>query len=456
MCSRTTSLPECRGTLGRREFVRSGLVGLSSLGLADLFALESRAEVAGRPVASNKALLVVWLWGGPSHMETFDLKPLAPPEYRGEFRPIATNVPGIEISEHLPLLAARADKFALIRSCHHDSPGHVSSTHTMLTGYPGELAEAPPFRPKYPDVWAVTNHVLGQRTAGMPPHIVLPTMRYHGASYLGQQLEPLVVAGDPNEPSFAMPNLIAAPAVRPRIDTRLGLLKEFDRLRRDIDSSGQFETLDRFHQKAASILTSDRVARAFDINQEEPETRDRYGRNVIGQRCLLARRLIEAGARIVSVDFSHVPGQKAFSWDDHASVWNIFEEMRRRLPVLDQVVSALIDDLTDRRLNDEVLLVVMGEMSHTPRISNFNGQPGREHWGNTMSILLSGGGLRMGQVVGATNRKGDEVIQRPVTPGDVLATWYRALGVPLDLQFTDYAGRPTSILPQGEPIKELC
>ncbi|HTM56696.1 MAG TPA: DUF1501 domain-containing protein [Pirellulales bacterium] len=456
MFNPTTMLSKCPGTLDRREFVRSGLVGLSSLGLADLFALESQAAAAGGSHSSNKALLVLWLWGGPSHMETFDLKPLAPAEYRGEFRPIATSVPGIEISEHLPLLAARADKFSLLRSCHHDSPGHVNSTHTMLTGYPGELAEAPPFRPKYPDVWAVTNQVLGERAPGMPPHVVLPTMRYQGSAYLGQHLEPLVVAGDPNEPSFTMPNLTAGPAERPRIQTRLSLLKEFDRLRHDIDQAGHFESLDRFQQKAAALLTSDRVARAFDINQEETATRDRYGRNVVGQRCLLARRLIEAGARIVSVDFATVPGQKAFSWDDHASVWNIFEEMRRRLPVLDQVVAALIDDLHDRGLSDEVLLVVMGEMSHTPRLSNFNGQPGREHWGNTMSLLLSGGGLRMGQVVGATNRKGDEIIERPITPGDVLATWYRALGVPLDLQFTDLAGRPTPILLEGSPIKELC
>lgn len=448
--------PRCRGTLDRRSFVRSGLVGLSSLGLADLLALEGQAAVAGRSVANNKALLVVWLWGGPSHMETFDLKPDAPSEYRGEFRPIATNVPGIEISEHLPRLAARADKYSIIRSCHHDSPGHVNSTHTMLTGYPGELVEALPYRPKYPDVWAVANQVLGERAAGMPPHIVLPFMRYQGSAYLGQTLDPLVVAGDPNEPKFAMPNLTAAPAARPRIDTRLGLLKQFDRLRRDVDAGGQFDSLDRFHQKAASVLTSDRVARAFDIHQEDAATRERYGRNVVGQRCLLARRLIEAGARIVSVDFANVPGQKAGSWDDHASVWNIFEQMKIRLPVLDQVVSALIDDLHQRGLSDDVLLVVMGEMSHTPRMSNFNGQPGREHWGNTMSLLLSGGGLRNGQVVGATNRKGDEILTRPVTPNDVLATWYHALGIPLDLHFTDLAGRPTPILPSGQPIAELC
>lgn len=453
---RPLAASRCVGTLSRRSFVRSGLVGLSSLGLADLLRLEAQARDAGRQPQSNKALLVLWLWGGPSHMETFDLKPDAPAEFRGEFHPIATNVPGIEISEHLPLLARRADKFSLIRSCSHDSPGHVNSTHTMLTGYPGDLNEQPPFRPRYPDAWAVANKVLGQRESGFPPHVVIPHMRYQGAAYLGASLDPLVVGGDPNEPKFQMPNLTAKPEQRPRIGERLDLLASFDRLRRDIDHSGAMDALDEFHQQAAGMLTSDRLAQAFDIHSEDDATRERYGRNIVGQRCLLARRLIEAGSRIVSVDFPHVPGQKAFSWDDHASVWNIFDEMRARLPVLDQVVSALIDDLYQRGLQDDVLLVVMGEMSHTPRLSNFNGQPGREHWGNTMSIFMAGGGLRNGQVVGATSRKGDEIIERPVAPADVLATWYQFLGIPLDLHFTDYAGRPTPILPQGEPISELC
>jgi hypothetical protein len=289
----------------------------------------------------------------------------------------------------------------------------------------------------------------------MPPHVVLPTMRYQGAAYLGSSLDPLVVQGDPNEPSFTMPNLAAPAPVRPRMSERLSLLTAFDRLRRDLDHGRAMESLDQFHQQAFAMLTSDKVARAFDINAEDPRTRDRYGRTIIGQRCLLARRLIEAGARIVSVDFPHVPGQKAFSWDDHASVWNIFEEMQARLPVLDQVVSALVEDLYGRGLSDQVLLVVMGEMSHTPRLSNFQGRPGREHWGNTMSIFMAGGGLKNGQVIGATNRQGDEVVQRRLTPCDVLATWYKFLGVPLDLRFTDFAGRPTPILPQGRPIDEL-
>lgn len=445
----------CIGTLNRRSFVRSGLTGLSTLALADLLRFEARAAAAGQAAPNKKALLVLWLWGGPSHMETFDLKPDAPAEFRGEFHPIGTNVPGIQICQHLPLLAQRADKFSLIRSCGHDSPGHVNSTHTMLTGHPGELNEQPPFRPKYPDVWAVANKLLGEREPGFPPHIVVPHMRYQGAAYLGAQLDPLVVAGDPNEPKFKMPNLTAPPEFRPRMNERLSLLSNFDRLRRDIDASGSMDSLDEFHQQAATMLTSDRVARAFDIQAEDDATRERYGRNVVGQRCLLARRLIEAGARIVSVDFPHVPGQKAFSWDDHASVWNIFDEMRTRLPVLDQVVSAMIDDLYDRGLQDDVMLVVMGEMSHTPRLSNFNGQPGREHWGNTMSIFLSGGGMPGGRVVGATSRKGDEIVERPVRPADVLATWYHFLGIPLDTHFTDYGGRPTPILPHGEPILEL-
>lgn len=448
-------LARCPGTIDRRGFVRSGLTGLASLGLADLLRCESQARAAGQAPPSDKALLVVWLWGGPSHMETFDLKPQAPAEFRGEFSPIATNVPGIEISEHLPRLAGLADKFTIIRSCQHNSPGHVNSTHTMLTGYPGEAVETPPYRPKYPDVFSVANRVLAERADGVPPYFGMPAMRYHGAAYLGGSLDPLVVGGDPNEPKFAMPNLTAGEALRPRLGERLSLLEDFDRLRRDIDATRSMDSLDEFNAKAMSMLTSDRIGQAFDLAAEDPRVRDRYGRHIVGQRCLLARRLIEAGARMVTVDFPHVPGQKAFSWDDHASVWNIFEQMKIRLPVLDQVVSALIEDLYARGLDEKVLLVVMGEMSHTPRLSNFKGQPGREHWGNTMSIFMAGGGLNNGQVIGATNSKGDEVVQRPLSPCDVLATWYRFLGVPLDLHFTDFAGRPTPILPHGQPLAEL-
>ena len=443
----------CLGTYSRRDFVRTGLIGLSSLGLSELFRLESQAATGTTRRA--KSMILLWLWGGPSHMETFDLKPDAPTEYRGEFRPIPTNVPGIEISEHLPKLARLADKFALIRSLHHDSPGHVNSTHTVMTGYPGETIETPPFQPRYPDARAVIYKSLGPRTPQVPPHVALPYTKYYGGAYLGKQFDPLVVTGEPGSADFRSPVVAVEEVLRPRFSERINLLGQLDRYRRQLDTAGAMSALDEFQQQASTVLTSDATRRAFDLAAEPAATHERYGRHVVGQRCLLARRLVEAGVRLVTVDFSTVPGQKAFSWDDHASVWNIFEQMKIRLPVLDQVVSALIEDIYERHLQDEILLVVMGEMSHTPRLSNFNGQPGREHWGQTMSVLLSGGGLRMGQVVGATSPKGDEPMQRPLTPNDLLATWYQAFGISRDLSFRDYAGRPTPVLPHGKPIAEL-
>jgi len=432
--------------------LRSGLVGLTSLGLADLLRLESAAGPSAR---NRKSVLVVWLWGGPSHMETFDLKPGAPSEYRGDFRPIPTNVPGIAISEYLPRLARLADKFALIRSLHHDSPGHVNSTHTLMTGYPGETVETPPFRPRHPDVWAVATKLLGPSLPGMPPFVALPRTRYNGAAYLGAGLEPLVVSGNPHGPDFQPPRLTLGTAERPRFRERLDLARHFDELRRDLDTSGQGAAMDVFQEQAADILTSNATRRAFDIHSEDPRVRARYGQHEVGQRCLLARRLIEAGARIVTVDFPCVPGQKAFSWDDHASVWNIFEQMKIRLPVLDQVISALVDDIHQRGLDKDVLLLVMGEMSHTPRLNYAGGQPGREHWAQSMSVFLSGGGLRMGQAIGSTNHKGDEPRERPLTPSDFLATLYQYLGISLRTQFTDHTGRPVALLPGGAPIGEL-
>jgi hypothetical protein len=388
-------------------------------------------------------------------METFDLKPNAPSEFRGEFRPIATRVPGLTISEHLPRLAKLADKFALLRSLHHSSPGHINSTHTMLTGYPGELVESPPYRPKYPDIWAVTNKVLGERRVGMPAQVALPRTRYSGAAYLGGSLDPLLVAADPSATNYRPPEITLTEALRPRFAERRNLLRAFDTFRRQADATGLAGALDTFQEKAVTVLTSEGARKAFDISQEPERVRDRYGRHDVGQRCLLARRLVEAGVRLVTIDFPCVRGQKAFSWDDHASVWNIFEQMKVRLPVLDQVVSALVEDLHQRGLAKDVLLLVMGEMSHTPKLNYFQGQPGREHWSQAMSVFLSGGGMAMGQAIGSTNHKGEEPRDRPLTPNDLLATLYQYLGIPLKTQFTDHAGRPVSILPHGNPIDEL-
>jgi hypothetical protein len=388
-------------------------------------------------------------------METFDLKPDAPAEYRGEFRPIATSVPGIEISEKLPLLAQLADKFCVIRSCAHDSPGHVNSTHTVLTGYTGELIETPPFEPKFPDIFSVAHKVLPARRTAMPQYIGLPVLPYVGGAHLGPSCGPFSVASDPNLVSFKVPNLTLDDARRARLVGRTSLLAGFDQLRTDIDRSGVMDALDTFERQALTMLTGSAVHNAFDLSREDPKLRDRYGRTTVGQRCLLARRLIEAGARLVAVDFPAVPGQKAFSWDDHASAWNIFEQMSIRLPVMDRAVAALIADLCGRGLDRNTLVILMGEMGRTPRLSNFQGQPGREHWGAAMSIVMAGGGLPMGQVIGATTGRGEEPKERRLQPADVLATWYKYLGIDHQRTFPDRSGRPIALLARGEPIREL-
>jgi uncharacterized protein (DUF1501 family) len=446
--------PRCPGTFNRRSFLRAGAAALGGLSLADLLRLEAQSREAQRST-SPKSVIVLWLWGGASHMETFDLKPDAPSEYRGDFRPIHTNIPGLDISEHLPRLARLGDKFALIRSLHHNSPGHVNSTHTLLSAYPGDLVEGGDYKPRYPFVWSVANKMLGERRPGLPQYVAMPRVRYQGAAYLGRQYEPLVVSADPSTAGYQPPDISLAAADRPRFGQRAELLRQFDGIRRDLDQTGAMEAMDGFQRRAADILTSGAAREAFDLTREDGRVRDRYGRHAVGQRCLLARRLIEAGTRIVTIDFPCVPGQKAFSWDDHASVWNIFEQMRIRLPVLDQVVSALIEDLHMRGLADDTLLIVTGEMSHTPRLNYFNGQPGREHWARSMSLLLAGGGLRMGQAVGATNSRGEEPRVRPITPNDFQATLYRWFGIPLETSFLDHAGRPVHIVPNGRVIEEL-
>ena len=454
MSASASTFRTCPGTLPRRGVLRAGGAALAGLSLGQLLRAESAPSPGATPRAP-KSLIVLWLWGGISHMETFDLKPQAPAEYRGEFAPIPTVVPGLEISEHLPRLASCADRFSLLRSVTHDSNGHVNSTHTLLTGYPGEPVELAPFLPRHPDLWSVASKYTPADPHGAPAHVAMPRIRYNGSAYLGGGLDPFLVTADPNTPEFSVPNLALNGVSPNRFTDRLSLQQRFDQFRRQADQRHLMDSIDLSDRAAVALLTGDRVRSAFDLSLEDHATRERFGRHAVGQQCLLARRLVEAGVRLVSIDFPCVPGQKAFSWDDHASVWNIFEQMKIRLPVLDQVVSALVNDLHDRGLANDVLFLVTGEMSHTPRLSNHQGQPGREHWGRTMTVFASGGGLRMGQVIGSSGPKGDEPTERPLQPTDLLATWYRHLGVPLDLQPRDFGGRPTPLLPHGRPIAEL-
>ncbi len=440
----------CIGTTPRRAFLRAALTGFSALGASDLLRLQA---ATANPGGRGPSMIVVWLWGGPSHMETFDMKPDAPEGYRGLFRPIATSVPGVEICEKLPRLASLADKLAIVRSISHDSPGHVNSTHTVLTGYPGDLVETPPFAPKHPYAFHAANRFLPE-TSGLPKWVAMPDLVYEGGGGLGRSYGPFKVKADPNSPDFKVPELVLDEARRARLGGRSRLLAGFDAARKVMDDPAT-RPFDEFQRRALDVLTSNAARDAFDLSREPDVLRDRYGRDVVGQRCLLARRLVEAGVRLVTVDFPCVPGQKAFSWDDHASVWNIFEQMEIRLPVLDRAVSALIEDVYARGLDRETLIVVMGEMGRTPKLSNFNGQPGREHWGKAMSVLLSGA-VPTGQVIGSTTPRGEEPRDRPLTPNDLVATWYRHLGIDHTLTYHDTTGRPIALLPHGEPIAELA
>ena len=436
-------------------------------GLSQVMRLRAvTGESGGR--RDDTAIILVWLTGGLSHMDTYDLKPETPLEYRGEFAPIRSNVPGIEVGELLPLHAKIADKFSLIRSASHGFGDHDGAHKRMLTGRIPKSAVG--FVNDAPSVGCIVNKVrehvrpdMLAFTSGQRPDTNADSYS-QGAGYLGRSYEPFLL-GDPSLEKWSVPNLSIVPELSPRMADRRTLRTEFDRLRSEIDALGAMASGDQFRQKAFSLLTSDAARRAFDISQETPAIRDRYGRHAYGQQALLARRLVEAGASFANVVMEHPggssPPQTLYNWDCHAVNCHVFKDARWRFPPFDQAVSALIEDVYQRGLDRKVMIIVMGEFGHTPRINSQPGtgtgivQPGRDHWPQAMSILVSGGGLRMGQVVGSTNRLGEVPQERPLSPNDLWATAYRHLGIDTELTFPDLSGRPMPILPDGEPIREL-
>ena len=454
--------------LSRRRFLGMSSLASLAMGSAEMMRLrEVAAESSQRK--RDTSVILVWLTGGLSHMDTYDMKYRAPAEYRGDFHPVQTNVPGIEICEHLPLHAQVADRFTLIRSISHRFGGHDGAHKRVLTGRipktpTGFVNDAPSVgsivaRMRTHERPDVLNFTSGQR-AGTNVDAYS-----QGSAYLGKSYAPFLVPGDPSDADFSIPNLSVVPELQPRLKERQALVSRFDRLRREIDHSGVMESSDRFQQKAFSLLTSDRVRRAFDLSQEDQRLRDRYGWNPYGQQALLARRLVEAGTSFANVVMEH-PGAKAprnvvYNWDCHAVNCHVFDDARWRLPYFDQAVSALIEDLYERGLDRKVMLVVTGEFGHTPRISYSKGtntritQPGRDHWPGAMSMLVSGGGIPTGQVIGETNARGEQPKERPLSPNDLWATVYRHLGIDFEHAFPDHAGRPMPILADGMPIREL-
>jgi hypothetical protein len=410
----------------------------------------------------DTSVILLYLHGGPSQLETYDLKPEAPIEYRSVFRPIATNVPGIDICELFPQQARLADKFALVRSLNHDIGIHSDGGIIVLTGKrPSVLDPTSQSKSEHPDFGSVASRERGMGKTVVPPYVAIPRQPYMTRpTYLGPQHAAYEV-GDPSAVNYRPPTLtMDAGRDGKSLEDRRTLLAQFDRYRRDVDASGIADASDKFRELAFQMLTSPQTAAAFDLANEPDELRDRYGRHLWGQGCLLARRLAEAGTALVSV-FIDTPkrGQEFTNWDDHimnaGRPGHFADYMRVRLPYMDQALSALIEDIYAKSLDRKILVVVMGEFGRTPRLSRNANGVGRDHWPQAYTALVSGGGLRMGQVVGATNSKSEFPTDRPYSPQDMLATIYRHLGIDTTRTFPDFAGRPVPILKEGAPIREL-
>jgi hypothetical protein len=404
------------------------------------------------------------MWGGPSQLETFDMKPDAPSDYRGPLSPIRTNVPGLEICEYMPLLAQRADRFSLIRSLHHEMSAHNDGSIEVLTGktprVPDLTSQA---HSEHPDFGMVASRLRGPRADGLPQYVGVQRAPFMtNPAYLGVAHRSFDT-GDPSRPGFSPPNLTLVTGVdNRRLDNRKSLIRQFDRFRRAADATGTMEGIDNFRADAFQLLTSRSVSNAFDLGRESSSTRDRYGRHRWGQSCLLARRLVEAGSAVINIDATATcDTSKNFSWDDHAGAFHLDYAQRERLPQMDQALSALLDDLHSRSLNKRVLLLACGEFGRTPRVThapvNFSNQIGlgRDHWPQAFSALIAGGQLRMGQVVGETNSKSEFPVRDPVTPQDLMATVYRHLGIDPSITFPDFSGRPVPLLSTGRPIAQL-
>ena len=458
MKATTTS---CPGPVSRRSFLEAGSLALGGLALNDLLRSRAVAKAAGRE-STDTSVILIWLQGGPSHMETYDLKPEAPADYRGECVPISTVAPGMDICEYLPLHAQVADKFTLIRSISHGFANHAAGAGRVLSGYkPFKLLDP---LAQYPCLGPVVSKMLeGRRDPSMPRYVANATNVYGGGSAsLGPAYLPFVVSGDPNAPDFKVENLSLSPNVKDRLDDRSLLLKSFDRLRRDIDRSRVMESMDKYNREAISLLTSSKAQKAFDLSEENPKLRDRYGRHKWGQRALLARRLVEAGTSFVTMQMQNpgIPGAIG-NWDIHAVNGHLFEDTRARLPAFDRAIATLIEDIYQRGLDQKVMVIVSGEFGRTPHINPQKGtqsgvvQPGRDHYPGAMSVLVSGGGMETGQVVGSTTAKGERPKDRQLDPNDLLATVYRFLGIDYQAMVPDTSGRPVPLIPYGTPIREL-
>jgi len=432
----------CEGAT-RRDCLKLGLAGLFGGGLVG--ALRSTAAAAVNPARQAKACILIWMDGGPSHYETFDPKPDAPQEFRGQFDAIATKSSGVRFSQHMRRLGSISDKFAVIRSIRHDQGNHGAGNHYMMTGAPPRIpVGCGAFVSYHPSLGSVAARECGA-PPGLPAYFSLSQMsRSGGPNFLGAKYAPFVVEENPDNPNFRVRDVaIPRELTDGRFHNRKDLRKLVDRMARiqDDAAADPVRDMDQFYEQGYSLVLSKDAQQAFDIHQEPQKTRERFGRNGFGQRALLARRLVEAGVPFVTLYDG--------GWDHHTDLFNAYN---KRMPAWDNTVATLIEDLAERGLLDTTMVIALGEFGRTPQI---NKDSGRDHWSNAMSVLFSGGGAPGGQAVGATDPKGFAAIERVLSPENFVSTIYTKLGIDPDKMYYTHEGRPVHLVSDPTPIREL-
>lgn len=464
----------CNGPLDRRAWLKLGGLSFGALAsgldpnLANLFAADQ-----SRKRNNDFSVILFWANGGPSHLETFDLKPDAPEDIRGEFKPIKTNVPGIEICEHLPRLAKLAHRYTILRSLHHERAQHSGGTHRFLTGHASIAANLK--NGEYPEIGSIVAKYLHNPRQTMPVYVGNTQVYGGGPAYLGKAHAAFMPYAQSATSASGNNTYDPIPIYHPddpkgglqlgvdstlRLENRVDLLRQLDGFRSHAEQSGTLEDWDLNHRRAVEILSSGKVRNALDLKKEPAKMRTRYGNSHWGKSLLTCRRLVESGARFVQCQATYrLPAKvgRTSNWDDHSVNSHIFDAYRLKLPALDHAISTLIEDLYERGLEKKVLFIFCGEFGRTPRIRNQDKskRPGRDHWPRSMSVFLSGGGLKMGQVIGSTNSRGEDPRDRPMNSNCLLATLYHLFGIDPSETLPDLTGRPIPILHEGEVIQDL-
>ena len=454
----------------RRNMLKASLAGIGGLTLPALLKTQAEAANSGKG-SRKKSVILLWMTGGPSHIDTWDPKPDRPFNNRGPFTPIDTAVPGIQICEHLPKQAAMMQDFTLIRSVDCRKSSHQPN-QVMQTGNREAAPRTNPKGDRYPAIASIIAKHHGANHPAVPPYVVFRKHPTHVAwgGYLGKQYDPFVGNDAAILPQYDLvgkrlnrnsgADLFQLPGGlnHNRLTDRRGLTSDLDRLRSGLDQSGSMDALDQYGQQAYEMVLGGRARQAFDLSREPKENRERYGDHLWCQQALLARRLVEAGVSFVTLDLSYHTASG--TWDNHGIPDGVYggisKGLQPLLPLFDHLLTTLVSDLKQRGLLDDVLVIGMGEFGRTPNMGTQGSVDGRNHWPVVMSMCMAGGGLRHGQVIGASEFDGGDIKERPVTPGDLAATLYRFMGVPLNLTYDDDRGRPRNIVEEnGQPLREL-